>query len=77
MRVAGKSDIKSKFAGHLLDDIQLDGGRILLVVNGELSVPLRDGNNPISQFPNILSNASCLGISLLSRHVLALFPLRE
>lgn len=30
-----KSDIKSKFAGHLLDDIQLDGGRILLVVNGE------------------------------------------
>jgi hypothetical protein len=35
MRVAGKSDIKSQFAGHLLDDIQLDGGRILLIVNGE------------------------------------------
>ena len=35
MRVAGKLDIKSLFAGHLLDDIQLDGGRCLLIVNGE------------------------------------------
>ena len=26
MRVVEMSDIKSKFAGHLLDDIQLDGG---------------------------------------------------
>ena len=26
---------ESKFAGHLLDDIQLNGGRILLVVDGE------------------------------------------
>ena len=31
-KLAGKSDIKSKFAGHLLDDVQLDGGRIFLVV---------------------------------------------
>ena len=27
--------VKSKFAGHLLDDIQLDGGGILFVVNSE------------------------------------------
>ena len=26
MRAAGKSDIKSKVASHLLGDIQLDGG---------------------------------------------------
>ena len=27
--------IKSKLVSHLLDDVQLDGGRIFLVVNGE------------------------------------------
>ena len=30
-----KSDIKSKFVCHFLNDVQFDGGRVLLVVNGE------------------------------------------
>ena len=53
--------------------------KVLTCLNyvAHLTVPLRDGNNPISQFPNIPSNASCLGKSLLSHHVLALLLLRE
>ena len=35
MKVAGKSNIKAKIVCHFLNDVQLDGRGILLVVNGE------------------------------------------
>lgn len=44
------SDFKSKFAGHLLDDIQLDGGGVLLVVYGEEGyAPFVFGNDGVSR----------------------------
>ena len=43
-------NVASKLAGHLLDDVQLDGGRILLVVNGEEGyAPFMLGNNGVGR----------------------------
>ena len=43
-------DVESKFARHLFDDIQLNGGRILLVVNGEEGyASLMLGNNGVGR----------------------------
>ena len=43
-------DAETKFARHLFDDIQLDGGSILFVVNGEEGyAPFMLGNNGVGR----------------------------